>query len=50
MGLNELLTRRLCPESTLPVVAISEISPVRSMFDYDPETASVVTDLPHDMR
>lgn len=45
MGLQEILTHRLCPAEGLPVVAIADIMPVRSMFDYDGETAVAVSDL-----
>lgn len=45
MGLLEVLNRHLCPAESLPVVEVTEIMPVISMFDYDPGTAIEVTDL-----
>lgn len=47
MGLMEILTQRLCPAEGLPLVEIADITPVRSMFDYDAESAVTVTDLPY---
>jgi hypothetical protein len=47
MGLMEILTQRLCPAEGLPVVDIADITPVRSMFDYNAEAAVAVTDLPY---
>lgn len=47
MGLLEILTQRLCPAEGLPLVEITDITPVRSMFDYDSETAVTVTELPY---
>lgn len=46
MGLLELLTQRLCPTEGLPVVEITDITPVRSMFEYDADTALAVSELP----
>ena len=46
MGLLEILTQRLCPTDDLPVVQITDITPVRSMFDYASETAVTVTEMP----
>ena len=46
MGLQEVLTHRLCPAECLPAVEIADIMPVRSMFDYDAGTAVEITDLP----
>lgn len=47
MGLLDVLNRHLCPAENLPVVDVAEIMPVTSMFDYDPETATEMTDLPY---
>lgn len=50
MLLMQALTSKLCPAEGLPVMDVADISPVSSMFDYDPDTAEVVTGLPFEPR
>ncbi len=46
MGLMPLLVSHICDPASLPTVELTELTPVRSMFDYDPDTAVAVTDVP----
>ncbi|MEZ5238421.1 MAG: hypothetical protein R2716_05570 [Microthrixaceae bacterium] len=46
MLLREALALRLCPTEALPVVDVTELTPARSMFDYDAESAESIGELP----
>ncbi len=47
MGLLEVLNRHLCASEGLPVVEVHDIVPVTSMFDYDPDAATQLSELPY---
>ena len=45
-GLWRAMTDRFRPAGALPTVEVENLAPRRSMFDYDPEHAVELTELP----
>ena len=46
MGLMPLLVSHICDPASLPTVELAGLTPVRSMFDYDADTAVSVAEIP----
>ncbi len=45
-GLWRAITDRVRATDSLPTVEVADLSPRRSMFHYDPDRATALTDLP----